>query len=324
MSSLAQPRDREKHRLLQAAKARAEADRANSVGEKEARLTAKLRRKKQIDFADYIDRDVPPITTGGHFAKAKPSAGLREFGTKLTHKSGLFDDLLKEAPGGGQFRSADADRYSGLEALEGEGRDRRKAAAGDYLPAYLQAARETQALRASGPGNEARVRAFRKAMNDNVVQTLGLQNHIHFAEPQYLNLRDLRGLEYRAARQIQALARCFFTRKWYLNYVVRKRLGVPFSGLEFAQNPFLRQFNKPNTHLNRLHQADGSKLTTAIPSASDLKLSTVQIKRLRNRQQESLLRIKGNTRMPDDTDGSRLIARSLRKGLSPSKIILDL
>jgi hypothetical protein len=26
----------------------------------------------------------------------------------------------------------------------------------------------------------------------------------------------------------------FFTRKWYLNYTTRKKLGVPFSGLEFA------------------------------------------------------------------------------------------
>lgn len=33
---------------------------------------------------------------------------------------------------------------------------------------------------------------------------------------------------------IQSLARGFFTRKWYLNYIVRKKLGVPFSGIEFV------------------------------------------------------------------------------------------
>jgi len=120
------------------------------------------------------------------------------------------------------------------------------------------------------------------------------------------------------------LARTFFTRKWYLNYVVRKKLGVPFSGLEFAQNPFLRQFNKPNTFLNRLKQTDASNFASAIPSAADLKLSTVQIKRLRNKQQETALRIRGNTKMPDDTDGSRLIAKSMQKGLSPQKIIQNL
>jgi len=77
-------------------------------------------------------------------------------------------------------------------------------------------------------------------MNDNVVQQMGLKSHIPFDAPQYLNLRDLRVLEFRSAQQIQSMIRGFFARKWYLNYVVRKKLGVPFSGLEFAQNPFLR------------------------------------------------------------------------------------
>jgi hypothetical protein len=85
---------------LQAAKSRAEADRANSVGEKEAKLAAKLRHKKQIDFADYIDRDVPHITTGGQFAKSKRIGG-RDIYTKIGNKTGLFDDLIKEAPVGG-------------------------------------------------------------------------------------------------------------------------------------------------------------------------------------------------------------------------------
>jgi len=36
------------------------------------------------------------------------------------------------------------------------------------------------------------MKAYRKAMNDNVVQEMGLKAHIPFSEPQYLNLRDLR------------------------------------------------------------------------------------------------------------------------------------
>ena len=39
------------------------------------------------------------------------------------------------------------------------------------------------------------------------------------------------------------------TRKWYLNYMVRQRLSIPFSAIDFAQNPFLRQFNRVNQKL---------------------------------------------------------------------------
>ena len=46
--------------------------------------------------------------------------------------------------------------------------------------------------------------------------------------------------------KIQTKVRAYFTRKWYVNLQVRKKLSVPFSGMEFAQNPFLRQFNKIN------------------------------------------------------------------------------
>jgi len=54
------------------------------------------------------------------------------------------------------------------------------------------------------------------------------------------NIRALRDMEEQSSTKIQALARSYFTRKWYVNYTVRKRLSVPFSGLEFAGNPFLR------------------------------------------------------------------------------------
>lgn len=58
-----------------------------------------------------------------------------------------------------------------------------------------------------------------------------------------------------------------------------------------------------------MQQVDESNLLTAIPTAADLKLSTAAIKRMRNRQQEHQLKIKGKTRLPDNTDGSRLIAK---------------
>ena len=43
----------------------------------------------------------------------------------------------------------------------------------------------------------------------------------------------MRELEYDAAVKIQAMVKRYLTKKWYLNYVVRKKLCVPFSGLEF-------------------------------------------------------------------------------------------
>ena len=70
------------------------------------------------------------------------------------------------------------------------------------------------------------------------------------------------------------MIRGFFARKWYLNYVVRKKLGVPFSGLEFAQNPFLRQFNKPNTYLTQISRLNQGNVLSAGPTAADLKMST--------------------------------------------------
>ena len=70
---------------------------------------------------------------------------------------------------------------AGQTALDMDGKDKNGATNGDHLPAYLLAAREV--VKGSGATNDARVKAFRKAMNDNVVQTLGLQNHIRFAEP---------------------------------------------------------------------------------------------------------------------------------------------
>ena len=70
----------------------------------------------------------------------------------------------------------------------------------DHLPQYMKVARQAQ-LERGAPGG-TRMAAYRKAMNDNVVQKLGLKNHIPFEQPQYINLKDLRELEHRSARQI--------------------------------------------------------------------------------------------------------------------------
>lgn len=64
------------------------------------------------------------------------------------------------------------------------------------------------------------------------------------------SIQHLRELEHAAAIKIQCLVRTSLTRKWYLNFEVRKRLAIPFSGLDFTQNPFLRQFNRVNQKLH--------------------------------------------------------------------------
>lgn len=53
------------------------------------------------------------------------------------------------------------------------------------------------------------------------------------------SLKELRGLEEAAAIYIQKMVKGFFTKKWYLTCLVRQRLGVPFSGLEFIEHAFL-------------------------------------------------------------------------------------
>jgi hypothetical protein len=63
-------------------------------------------------------------------------------------------------------------------------------------------------------------------------------------------LKNLREIENKSALKIQRFVRKVFTRKWYLNFLLRKRLSMPFSGLEIAQNAFLRQFNRINLKLH--------------------------------------------------------------------------
>ena len=65
-----------------------------------------------------------------------------------------------------------------------------------------------------------------------------------------MTLKGLREIETNAVMRIQRMVRGQITRKWYLNYNVRKKLGVPFSGIEFVANPFLRHFSKPNQRLH--------------------------------------------------------------------------
>jgi len=63
-------------------------------------------------------------------------------------------------------------------------------------------------------------------------------------------LKNLREIENKSAIKIQSFVRKIFTRKWYLNFQLRKRLSMPFSGLEMAQNAFLRQFHRVNLKLH--------------------------------------------------------------------------
>jgi hypothetical protein len=74
---------------------------SDDLFDKQLAIASKLEKKNKIDFADYIDRDVPPIRgdTGEFSKKYKTSKGLAEFETRSSNKLGLFDNLLKDEPG---------------------------------------------------------------------------------------------------------------------------------------------------------------------------------------------------------------------------------
>lgn len=73
---------------------------------------------------------------------------------------------------------------------------------------------------------------------------------------QPLTLQQLRFIENGAAKHIQKIVRGKFTRKWYKAYMKRKQFGVPFSGIEILQYPFLRQFAKLNMDLHSEFKRD--------------------------------------------------------------------
>ena len=148
-----------------------------------------------------MDRDVPPIRgdTGEFSTSIKTSKGLRNFETKTSNKLGLFENLLKQEPEESYGAQNLKERMTKLAVTDGRYGHRELRTTDEHLPQYMKVARQVQ-LEKAMPDNKARARAYRKAMNDNVVQQLGLKSHIPYGEPQYLNLKDLRELEYRSAR----------------------------------------------------------------------------------------------------------------------------
>ena len=73
---------------------------------------------------------------------------------------------------------------------------------------------------------------------------------------QPLTLQQLRFIENGSATHIQKVVRGKFTRKWYKSYMKRKQFGVPFSGIEILQYPFLRQFARLNMDLHSEFKRD--------------------------------------------------------------------
>lgn len=86
-----------------------------------------------------------------------------------------------------------------------------------------------------------------------VVKNLMSKNKSHNEQ---LTLAQLRYIEHGSARHIQKMVRGRFTRKWYKAYQKRKKFGVPFSGIEIIQYPFLRQFAKLNMDLHSDYNRD--------------------------------------------------------------------
>lgn len=187
----------------------------NTAMDKQLVIADKLYKKNKIEFEDYIDRDVPPIRadTGEFYRNYKTSRGLKSLETKLDNKEGLFSQLQKENPDKVNIIA------TGKGSLHAAVKKHTRGETG-HLPEFMKAVKAAQdAVR--NEGGESRMKAYRKAMNDGVVQGLGLKANLPFAGKQYLNLKDLRMLENVSATAIQSMVRGYLTRKWYLNYVVR-------------------------------------------------------------------------------------------------------
>ena len=197
--ALAAPVDKGMQKALVEAKAKK--DTGLGVFDKQLQIAEKLDKKKRLDFADYVDRDVPHIRadTGEFSTSVKTSKGLAAFETRSTNKLGLFEALAKEQPGDAFAVQQAKEKLAKLAVTDGRYGHRELRMTDAHLPEYMKVARRAQLEKGAPAGNKARMTAYRKAMNDNVVQQLGLKNHVPFAQPEYLNLRDLRDLENRSA-----------------------------------------------------------------------------------------------------------------------------
>lgn len=197
--ALAAPVDKGVQKALLEAKAKKDA--GLTVFDKQLQIAEKLEKKNRLDFADYVDRDVPHIRadTGEFSTSVKTSKGLAAFETRSTNKLGLFEALAKEQPGDAFAVQQAKEKLAKLAVTDGRYGHRELRMTDAHLPEYMKVARRAQLEKGAPAGNKARMTAYRKAMNDNVVQQLGLKNHVPFAAPEYLNLRDLRDLENRSA-----------------------------------------------------------------------------------------------------------------------------
>ena len=94
-----------------------------------------------MDFEDYVDRDVPPISgVTGEFSKTtKTSKGLAGFETQHQDPNGLFDNLVKEGPGE-TFAAKNAKEKLAKSAIAGLG-GKNLRTTDTHLPAYMKAAR---------------------------------------------------------------------------------------------------------------------------------------------------------------------------------------
>ena len=68
-------------------------DEATEVEAKAKSLLLKAEKAKQINFSDYVDRDVPYIKNNTIGLSDSQRAKIKEFDTKFNNKTGLFSKL---------------------------------------------------------------------------------------------------------------------------------------------------------------------------------------------------------------------------------------
>ncbi|CDW88809.1 UNKNOWN [Stylonychia lemnae] len=224
-------------------------------------LQEKTQKGKSINFSDYVDRDVPYIKNNlGIKGNDSMKNKTKEFDTKFNNKSGLFSKIgqttkNKDTPAGDVKYIKDKKvSKTPKSPLKGHLNDN---SFDDDMQDYIK----RQSDEEGGPaGKSGFARLFNKKQNakKGLKGQKGRQGQRGNANGGYelkganLTFNDLRQLEREAATYIEKMARGYFIRKWYSNYQIRRRLGIPFSGLEFTENAFLRYFQKPNQSLHDL------------------------------------------------------------------------
>ena len=244
-----------------------------------AELQDRKDRYKKFDFAAYVSRDreepaaVATTPSGTALAQDEDYASLLASPAKKVSQLATFNEQQEGQLASASPATKEQARYK-PPSKKGSAPRQQKQRPGletqpslapsspspvllpkPQSPARSPARSPTRTLGSSPDGSPSRAGPFaRSRTNRGALGVPDFNTAIAIAMHQRhdgagFSLEHLRQLENLSAVRLQRLVRMALTRRWYLNYVVRRRLSIPFSAIDFAQNPFLRQFNRVNQKL---------------------------------------------------------------------------